>query len=646
LQPDLFANRALELAPASGRAEPLLWVRRLILWEEPGKEIRNIELRPGLNIVWSPDDGSRRGQIGHGGGKTTFCRLLRYCLGEDSYGPEAQRRALFDKVPMGRVGAEVRLNGETWLIRRSLQPFKEDFALRGPSFAEVGEFPAEPTGMHAFRDAATKAFLADALPLVPASIGSDGAWQALLAWMTRDQECRFGHLLEWRSPDSGSRSPVSGRGRPQEDREAIVRIVLNALRREEIETKRQWEAENSALTNQRTQVGRLSWRLAEWRRELAQALGLNADNASGLDAAILKAAATEQLARLQCLPNPVTLEQLRTAREEVENAVREESEARAAIALASSKKEDQEAIAKIIADELPELSAQNQRLEHPVCPVCGVLIDKARAEGCGISLQSCDLVALQAKVNERIETRNAALAEAARLQSELPVLRSRLAAAEQALAQRRNQLAALERAAFARSQELRRAERNLDAAIEFERSAAQLDEAERSIEQHESRLKALRGELDAHLSAVANLIGDLSDRFDAIFHQMIPVDDRCSVKLDGNGFGIKVPASGTAIVSLDVVLFDLAVVAMAIEGRTRHPGFLIHDSPREADLGGSIYAGLFDLARKLEGVGPAPLFQYIVTTTTEPPEEFRGEPWLRLELRGSPAQERLLGVDL
>jgi hypothetical protein len=105
-------------------------------------------------------------------------------------------------------------------------------------------------------------------------------------------------------------------------------------------------------------------------------------------------------------------------------------------------------------------------------------------------------------------------------------------------------------------------------------------------------------------------------------------------------------SSGTAIVSLDVVLFDLAVLAMAIEGKIRHPGFLIHDSPREADLGGSIYAGLFDLARRLEDFGAAPLFQYIVTTTTEPPEEFRADPWLRLELRGSPAEARLLRKDL
>ncbi len=72
----------------------------------------------------------------------------------------------------------------------------------------------------------------------------------------------------------------------------------------------------------------------------------------------------------------------------------------------------------------------------------------------------------------------------------------------------------------------------------------------------------------------------------------------------------------------------------------------IHDSPREADLGLSIYSRLFDFARKLENYGPAPLFQYILTITTEPPLEFRQDPWLRLTVHGGPAAERLLGVDL
>ncbi len=644
MQPDLFAHKGLNLTPAPGQTEPRLWVRRLIVWREPRNEIRNIELRPGLNVIWSPDDGTQRGQIGHGGGKTTFCRLLRYCLGEDSFGPEVQRRAIFDQMPMGQVGAEVRLNCETWLIRRSFRPHKEDYALQGPSFSEVSDFPPEPTGMQPFREAATKAFLEDALPLMPASIGSDGAWQALLAWMTRDQECRFGHLLDWRSPDSGSRSPVSGRNRPQDDREAVIRIVLNALRTEEIETRGRREATNSALSNQRTQVGRLTWQLAQWRARLAEALGFNTDNASGLYVTIIKAAAAEQLAKAQGLPSPATLDQLRAARSDVERAFKEQVDTQAAIEIASSKMESEQLLVKTIADQLPELSAQNQRLEHPVCPVCGVLIDKTRAEGCGISLRHYDSEAHRAKVAEQMATREKAIAERARLQTELATLEGRLAAANQALKQPREHLAALESAAFDRSQELRRAERAWDGAIEFEQINTQLEDAENAVVQSEGRLKAFGEDLETHRSAVTDLIGELSDRFDAVFREMVPTDARASVKLDGNGFSLEVPVSGTAIVSLNVVIFDIAVLSLAIEGKARHPTFLVHDSPREADLGSSIYAGLFDLAKKLEG--SAPLFQYIVTTTTEPPGEFRSLPWLRLKVRGAPVEERLLKANL
>jgi hypothetical protein len=85
---------------------------------------------------------------------------------------------------------------------------------------------------------------------------------------------------------------------------------------------------------------------------------------------------------------------------------------------------------------------------------------------------------------------------------------------------------------------------------------------------------------------------------------------------------------------------------MSIEGQTRTPGFLLHDSPREADLGLSIYHQLFEFARTLEGYGSEPLFQYILTTTTEPPQSFMNDEWLRLKILGAPASERLLLSDL
>jgi hypothetical protein len=103
--------------------------------------------------------------------------------------------------------------------------------------------------------------------------------------------------------------------------------------------------------------------------------------------------------------------------------------------------------------------------------------------------------------------------------------------------------------------------------------------------------------------------------------------------------------STAAIESLKVIAFDLAVLCMSMEGATRLPAFLVHDSPREADLGLSVYHRLFDLVSGLEG-GSTSAFQYIVTTTTQPPPEFQKEPWLRLELRGAPPEERLLRCDL
>lgn len=48
----------------------------------------------------------------------------------------------------------------------------------------------------------------------------------------------------------------------------------------------------------------------------------------------------------------------------------------------------------------------------------------------------------------------------------------------------------------------------------------------------------------------------------------------------------------------------------------------------------------------LMAFGEAPLFQYIVTTTSRPPDELVGDDRVRLKLKGSPAEARLLGRDL
>ncbi|HXM70803.1 MAG TPA: chromosome segregation protein SMC, partial [Thermoanaerobaculia bacterium] len=102
-----------------------------------------------------------------------------------------------------------------------------------------------------------------------------------------------------------------------------------------------------------------------------------------------------------------------------------------------------------------------------------------------------------------------------------------------------------------------------------------------------------------------------------------------------------------ALATLKLLAFDIAALTSSIEGAGSFPRFLLHDGPREADMAPEIYERLFLYARQLEEcfAGDAS-FQYIVTTTTRPPETLQRAPWLRLELAGAPAANRLLRVDL
>jgi hypothetical protein len=54
-QGELFPKAEVTIKLDGSRGEPRLWVRRIVLWEKPGEIIRDIHLRRGLNIIWSPD---------------------------------------------------------------------------------------------------------------------------------------------------------------------------------------------------------------------------------------------------------------------------------------------------------------------------------------------------------------------------------------------------------------------------------------------------------------------------------------------------------------------------------------------------------------------------------------------------------------
>ena len=54
-QEELFPKPEQAISIHESRRDPPLWVRRFVLWAQAGETIRDIPLRRGLNVIWSPD---------------------------------------------------------------------------------------------------------------------------------------------------------------------------------------------------------------------------------------------------------------------------------------------------------------------------------------------------------------------------------------------------------------------------------------------------------------------------------------------------------------------------------------------------------------------------------------------------------------
>ena len=101
--------------------------------------------------------------------------------------------------------------------------------------------------------------------------------------------------------------------------------------------------------------------------------------------------------------------------------------------------------------------------------------------------------------------------------------------------------------------------------------------------------------------------------------------------------------------SIKCVALDYAMLSLGIDGSIPHPRFLLHDSPKESDMGDEIYHSLFEYVKSMEDsfANKEPSFQYIITTTAPPPEKFQQEPYLiNPVLDAAIPEKRLLGIDL
>jgi hypothetical protein len=658
LRPDLLGSQPLTVTPAAGVTGPRLWVRRLVIWKEPGGEkVRDISLAPGLNIVWSPDGaddvaaGGQTNALGHGSGKTLFCRLIRYCLGEDRFSTEAQRNRIGTALLNALVGAEIMLDGICWAIVRPLGVRRRHMAVANGNLEEIAAGEGSSTGLEPFIQAVEQNIITPGLAdLIRPGTGG-AVWPVALAWLTRDQECRFDDVLDWRSPASDSDSPLPASGREKGPRLEALRAFLMAITPEEQAARTQVIAldEQRRLLDQ--EIGHRRWEIDRAQVRLVPALGFTDQTLPDVPLLIdvLRKTANEGVTAATKLPVGGNAELL-AARKEFETARSEWTRLDGERIRIEASIPVEERLLSQIQGELPGLSFSKVEADSPVCPICEVPIDRALAEGCKLSHKIPDAAACQQRWAQRQTDFQEQGKRLQDLRQERTQILQQVALAKQKFEQLRDRVIAIEKVHDSRETAWYSARRLQDDVERVSDLVDAQDVATKSLREMTAKADGERERLGAFRDKQARVFGALSEKFDPIVRRLLGHNAKGRISLSGLGIELSIDLGGdrvtAAIDSLKVLAFDLAAMSRSIEGATRVPAFLLHDSPREADLGLSIYHELFRLVRDLEGTAEQPPFQYIVTTTTEPPEAFKADPRLRLIIRGEPADERLLKMDL
>ena len=654
-QADMFTPEIHPPVAPNGRTGPRLWVRRLTIFRDPKTLIRDVSLKPGLNVIWTPDmssSGSRA--LAHGSGKTTFCRLLRACLGELGYATDNQRSRITGRLPNGLIAAEVLIDGTCWVAVRPLGLPGGEFTVRAESVEEaiaLGRRDGDPTFMDPIL---TDAFFSMISGATPPEVGREQVWDVLRAWLTRDQECRLGDILAWRSTrtQTHSRAQVLG----ETTKLTMVRLALRALDAEERAAAARERELVAAVEDERRRQAYEQQRYADGLKAVRLALGVGDE--VGFDDTIdqkglvsLAEAALADAMRTD-LPKPpdvgAIFEQLKALSDERDGLMEKRQ-------LLEKETQSKGIEADHLRSEvnLGEIDITQGRIR--VCPICKVRVDEVLAKGCGISLEPCDLATLNAAIADKqkkaaeLESEaNAAKQEAKRVEALIQQFGPRQQALE-AEAKAADAASLIVQAASKEMQErIYRARRILDDV----RALRESETAAKPAPPGTSALEAVRAQLESGRSRARAAIRTLEEKYQGIMIAWLPDGVEGAIKLDGHGLKVDAEFSGrgevstAALDSLKIVAFDLAALHMAVEEKADLPAFLIHDSPREADLDGQLYARLFSLVHQWEKEVETPCFQYIVTTTTAPPKELQNDKYVRLEMTSTPAEERLFRMDL
>jgi len=663
-----FAKLGRIIAPNAERTEPVLWFRELRILRklEPGafpNEVRRVKLRRGLNVIWAPPEEGDEPELygdglsGHASGKTLFCRVLRYLLGESNYGPKTLREAVESKFENELWAlAEVFLDRQLWLVARPLAGTARRFAIKGVTIDELLTGNVAHGDYTLFTDAVEAAACG---PVLKAAEGGEQfGWRYLLPWLARDQESRFAGLTEWRSSLAESENPQTSAFEQQE----MMKAVTGLLKAEEIRLRTQLHNAEAIIKEANEELPSLTRAEKRDYNKLVESLKrAGMKDFTGLESVgdLRKRKTLRADGLKMALQKAEQDEKLVTAKTTWEEAVRERNNVDGRVTQAA---QNLETTKKAVADRTSRHQklkasgiANPARMEEGMCPNTlehAINVSKCVKPPPGSSLETAiNLGEILAEADDLERLKKEHEKQLADLKTEQARLNKGVIATHAAYEVEKNRIAA-------ETTEQREWQRQLNGtSILFEAA----EESESSAGVQRKALEDASKLRDGIKDTVEELRRDhvaneqkFSDAFADAVRAAMGGKVEPSISLTDRGFTLSVKRkgelSGAALETIKVLAFDLAAMVLSVEGVGYHPRFLIHDGPREADMARLIYERFFLYARKLEQSfedTDTASFQYIITTTTPPPKDMQvDDAWLRMKLNTTQTNERFLREDL
>jgi hypothetical protein len=644
----LFSEK--RLLEQNVRITPRLWIQHLALFDyySPAAKFQEVEFTLGLNVIVGldfPNPKQDNDLGGHSVGKSTLCRLIRYCLGEPTFSTNQGQNLIRENFPHGWVGCELYLDGVLWSV---LLPFMrgvqaEPRAGENQSLNEL--FTHEPNQYVQYQKK-----LESLVPPNASRADVRFAWRHLLAWLMRDQKCIQDNFWDWRTPESESNSPQH-RNRKKES-EHLVRSVLGLLVNEENKLLEELTAIQEAL-KQAKDAEKEAMALPELYKEIALQQLRNYDALSGIE---------------DGKPLPELMFNLHLAEEEkkIKALEKEHGDLQANLA---AMEHAQKYWRSVREQQQNLLDPQKGYLEglrqpHKVDPNL-TMINAVANDECPAAILYKDCVRVQEVRNLLEQKQRGVDLAAAMSEKDYQRVTAIIAGIENKLQNaQQNEMKAVKAASDLKDNNIPAVYKNLMAAYrrqddqkrqwetlkrvwailyfgnqntEYQKAAQAVRKLEDDQNNKEEALSLARQENTMKGEAVTNIFDDLvKNIINTSCYGKFTAGDDIIFSVQTNG-----EIDGDALKVMRTVLGDFSSMLYAID-KGLHPGFLVHDSPRQADMSLVWYQRFFtyimEIAELAGGRDNAP-FQYIITTTTAPPPTLH--PYIRKELASHPPEKLL-----